>query len=61
MTLTRRSCWEIARTAKADGVELFVLDDGWFSTRCGETSGLGDWWGKPGASAGRDPGPVGKN
>ena len=35
---------EIARTAKADGVELFVLDDGWFSTRCGETSGLGDWW-----------------
>jgi len=35
---------EIARTAKADGIELFVLDDGWFSTRCGETSGLGDWW-----------------
>lgn len=35
---------EIAKTAKEDGVELFVLDDGWFSTRCGETSGLGDWW-----------------
>lgn len=35
---------EIARTAKEDGVELFVLDDGWFSTRCTETSGLGDWW-----------------
>lgn len=35
---------EIAKNAKADGVELFVLDDGWFSTRCGETSGLGDWW-----------------
>lgn len=34
----------IAKTAKDDGVELFVLDDGWFSTRCGETSGLGDWW-----------------
>lgn len=35
---------EIAKSAKEDGVELFVLDDGWFSTRCGETSGLGDWW-----------------
>lgn len=35
---------EIAKTAKEDGIELFVLDDGWFSTRCGETSGLGDWW-----------------
>lgn len=35
---------EIAKTAKEDGVELFVLDDGWFSTRVGETSGLGDWW-----------------
>lgn len=35
---------QIAKTAKEHGVELFVLDDGWFSTRCGETSGLGDWW-----------------
>ena len=34
----------IAKTAHDVGVELFVLDDGWFSTRCGETSGLGDWW-----------------
>lgn len=34
----------IAKTAYDVGVELFVLDDGWFSTRCGETSGLGDWW-----------------
>ncbi|HJF19993.1 MAG TPA: alpha-galactosidase [Enterococcus columbae] len=35
---------KIAKNAKAAGVELFVLDDGWFSTRCSETSGLGDWW-----------------
>ena len=35
---------DIARNAKEDGVELFVLDDGWFGTRCTETSGLGDWW-----------------
>ncbi|MDO5538561.1 MAG: alpha-galactosidase [Eubacteriales bacterium] len=41
---TEEKLLEIAKNAKADGVELFVLDDGWFSTRCGETSGLGDWW-----------------
>lgn len=35
---------QIAKTAKEDGVELFVLDDGWFSTRCSDDSGLGDWW-----------------
>ncbi|WP_053360180.1 alpha-galactosidase [Clostridium sp. IODB-O3] len=35
---------DIAKTAKEDGIELFVLDDGWFGTRCGETSGLGDWY-----------------
>lgn len=35
---------QIAKKAQSAGVELFVLDDGWFSTRCGETSGLGDWW-----------------
>lgn len=26
------------------GSELFVLDDGWFSTRDNEYLGLGDWW-----------------
>jgi len=41
---TEEKLLQIARTAKEAGVELFVLDDGWFSTRCGETSGLGDWW-----------------
>lgn len=41
---TEEKLVEIAKTAKADGVELFVLDDGWFGTRCTETSGLGDWW-----------------
>ena len=40
---TEEKLLDIARTAKEDGVELFVLDDGWFGTRCGETSGLGDW------------------
>lgn len=34
---------ELAKKAKNIGVELFVLDDGWFSTRNNDTSGLGDW------------------
>ena len=33
----------IARKAKECGVELFVLDDGWFGKRCCEHAGLGDW------------------
>ncbi len=35
---------DIARKAKEAGVELFVLDDGWFGKRDGDTSGLGDWY-----------------
>ena len=35
---------DIAKTAKEDGIELFVLDDGWFGSRCSDTSGLGDWY-----------------
>lgn len=34
----------IAREAGALGVELFVLDDGWFGRRSGDTSSLGDWY-----------------
>ncbi len=34
---------EIASKAKECGVELFVLDDGWFGGRNGEKAGLGDW------------------
>jgi alpha-galactosidase len=33
----------IARAAKALGIELFVLDDGWFGARDDDTSSLGDW------------------
>lgn len=38
---------EIARTAKQAGVELFVLDDGWFGARNNDTAGLGDWTPNP--------------
>ena len=33
----------LAKKAKECGVELFVLDDGWFGQRSHERAGLGDW------------------
>ena len=39
--------FNIAKTAKEDGVELFVLDDGWFGARCNDRAGLGDWVANP--------------
>ncbi len=35
---------EIATTARDLGVELFVLDDGWFGRRDDDTTSLGDWF-----------------
>ncbi len=35
---------KIARTAAEVGVELFVLDDGWFGHRDDDTTSLGDWF-----------------
>lgn len=34
----------IASKAKECGVELFVLDDGWFGKRTSDYAGLGDWY-----------------
>ncbi|GFI51408.1 alpha-galactosidase AgaA [Lachnospiraceae bacterium] len=34
----------IARKAREVGVELFVLDDGWFGARNDDYRGLGDWY-----------------
>ena len=34
---------EIAKEASSLGVELFVMDDGWFGVRDDDNSGLGDW------------------
>ena len=39
----RRKLLALARKAKGLGVEMFVLDDGWFGTRDSDTAGLGDW------------------
>ncbi|WP_217236509.1 alpha-galactosidase [Streptomyces sp. AC555_RSS877] len=33
----------LARRAAAMGVELFVVDDGWFGARTSDRAGLGDW------------------
>ena len=35
---------QIARKAQEIGVELFVLDDGWFGKRSSSRSSLGDWF-----------------
>ncbi|MBC2580448.1 alpha-galactosidase [Clostridium sp. DJ247] len=35
---------DIAETAKELGIELFVLDDGWFGKRDDDKSSLGDWF-----------------
>ena len=34
----------VAERAAQMGVELFVMDDGWFHGRITDNAGLGDWW-----------------
>lgn len=34
----------IAKQAAELGVEMMVLDDGWFGSRCDDNRALGDWW-----------------
>ena len=34
----------LARKAKEAGIELFVMDDGWFGERNDDTTSLGDWF-----------------
>ncbi|MCH5156544.1 MAG: alpha-galactosidase [Clostridiales bacterium] len=40
---TEKKLLDIAKKAKSLGVELFVLDDGWFGKRTSDSKGLGDW------------------
>ena len=44
MDFTEDSILKIAAKAKEAGVELFVLDDGWFGQRNDDKRGLGDWF-----------------
>ena len=41
--VTERRLLKLARAAKDIGIELFVLDDGWFGKRNSDTCSLGDW------------------
>ncbi|MCR5687703.1 MAG: alpha-galactosidase [Lachnospiraceae bacterium] len=43
MNFTEEDILKIAAKAKEAGVELFVLDDGWFGDRNDDYAGLGDW------------------
>ena len=38
---------DLANLAAQVGIERFVLDDGWFSSRRSDKSSLGDWWVSP--------------
>ena len=40
---TESSLLKLAKTAKNAGVELFVMDDGWFGDRNDDKHALGDW------------------
>ena len=39
----KRKIFSLMKVAAKFGMELFVLDDGWFSTRNDDSHGLGDW------------------
>ncbi|MGN0466751.1 MAG: alpha-galactosidase [Lachnospiraceae bacterium] len=41
---TEEKILEMARQSKELGIELFVLDDGWFGKRNDDLRGLGDWY-----------------
>ncbi|MDP4104279.1 MAG: alpha-galactosidase [Bacillota bacterium] len=43
MKFTAEKIIEIAKAAQEVGIELFVLDDGWFGKRDNAKSSLGDW------------------
>ncbi len=47
MDFTEEKLLDIAKKARELGVELFVLDDGWFGKRNTEHAGLGDWKANP--------------
>lgn len=44
MNFTQEQILKIAEKGREAGVELFVLDDGWFGARDDDFAGLGDWY-----------------
>lgn len=47
MDFTEEKILRFAQTAQRLGVEMMVLDDGWFGNRNNDTSSLGDWYPNP--------------
>jgi alpha-galactosidase len=47
--ITEAGQMKLAASAARTGVELFVVDDGWFGARRDDHAGLGDWTPYPGA------------
>jgi alpha-galactosidase len=45
--VTEEGQHELAKKAASLGVELFVMDDGWFGARDHDRAGLGDWFVNP--------------
>ncbi len=43
LDVSHRRVVRLARSARALGAELFLLDDGWFGARDTDRAGLGDW------------------
>lgn len=41
--INERKLLNLAKAGKEAGIELFVMDDGWFGTRDDDTQSLGDW------------------
>ena len=41
--ITESSLLKLAKAGKEAGIELFVMDDGWFGERNNDTCSLGDW------------------
>ncbi|MCB5239034.1 alpha-galactosidase [Niallia circulans] len=41
--ISEEKCEKLAELASQVGMEMFVLDDGWFGNRMDDTSSLGDW------------------
>ncbi len=42
--INERKLLNLAKAGKAAGIELFVMDDGWFGNRNNDTCSLGDWY-----------------
>ena len=41
--INEKKLLNLAKAGKEVGIELFVMDDGWFGARDNDTKGLGDW------------------